>query len=108
MNLNTETAYQPAARSSIEEQRPARKTQQSFNGKPLWSKAFLITFWVLQILVCIVAWAFGAFYIYALSEFDNSSSDAALMYLSSIPLVEKPCLIVLAVPAHPSISHGPP
>jgi len=95
--MNTDTAYQPAARSSFEEQRALRDIQRHLNGKPLWSKAFLITFWVLQLLICIVAWAFGAFYIYAIIALEHSSSDAALMYLFfSNLLVEAPWLITLA------------
>lgn len=85
--MNTDTAYQPAARSSLEEQQRPRNMQTFINGKPIWSKAFLITFWVLQLLICIVGWAFGAFYIYAILRFDEQSSDAALMYLSSIMFV---------------------
>lgn len=88
--MNTDTAYQPAARSSLEERQRPRNIQTFINGKPIWSKAFLITFWVLQLLICIVGWAFGAFYIYAITAFDNQSSDAALMYLPSIPLIEEP------------------
>jgi hypothetical protein len=83
MNLNTETAYQPAARSSFEEQRPPIDNIQRFsNGKRMWSKAFLITFWVLQLLICIVGWFFGAFYIYAIYSWDHDGTGSALRYLS--------------------------
>jgi len=83
MNLNTDTAYQPAARSSIEEQRPPRTIQRSFNGKPLWSKAFLITFWVLQIIICIIGWCFGAFGLVIKSYADDEDADTALRYALS-------------------------
>jgi hypothetical protein len=83
MNLNTETAYQPAARSSFDEQRtPMDNIQRFSNGKRMWSKAFLITFWVLQLLICIVYWAFGAFYIYATSISESEDGDNALGYVS--------------------------
>jgi hypothetical protein len=83
MNLNTDTAYQPAARSSLDEQRhPIDNIQRFSNGKRMWSKAFLITFWVLQLLICIVGWAFGGFYIYAISSWDHDSTGSAIRYSS--------------------------
>jgi hypothetical protein len=83
MTLNTDTAYQPAARSSFDEQRhPIDNIQRFTNGKRMWSKAFLITFWVLQLLICIVGWAFGGFYVYAVTGFEHGESVSAIRYLS--------------------------
>jgi hypothetical protein len=81
MNMNTDTAYQPAARSSFDEPARPRDIQRSTNGKPLWNKAFLITFWVLQIIICIVAWGFGAFGLVVKSYSDSEDADTALRYL---------------------------
>jgi hypothetical protein len=83
MNLNTETAYQPAARSSFDEQRTSMDNIQRFsNGKRMWSKPCLITFWVLQLLVCIVGWALGSFYAYGISISESEDGDIALAYVS--------------------------
>jgi hypothetical protein len=91
MNMNTDTAYQPAARSSLDEPARPRDIQRSTNGKPLWNKAFLITFWVLQIIICIVAWGFGAFGLVVKSYSDSEDADTALRYLYPylIPLNKK-------------------
>jgi hypothetical protein len=48
----------------------------------MWSKAFLITFWVLQLLICIVGWAFGGFYIYATTSWDHDGTGSAIRYSS--------------------------
>ncbi|KAH0363241.1 hypothetical protein KCU65_g7479, partial [Aureobasidium melanogenum] len=52
--------YRPTARTSEEVQETPKNIQHIVTELPVWSKAFLITFWVLQILICIVGWGVGA------------------------------------------------
>ncbi|KAH0341534.1 hypothetical protein KCU81_g6191, partial [Aureobasidium melanogenum] len=52
--------YRPTARTSEEVQETPKNFQQTVTGLPAWSKAFLITFWVFQILICVVGWGVGA------------------------------------------------
>ncbi|KEQ70841.1 hypothetical protein M436DRAFT_29068, partial [Aureobasidium namibiae CBS 147.97] len=49
-----------------------------------WSKAFLITFWVLQIIICIVGWCFGAFGLVVKSYADDEDADTALSISAGI------------------------
>ncbi|KAK6002063.1 hypothetical protein QM012_001701 [Aureobasidium pullulans] len=51
--------YRPTARTSSEAQEAPKNIQQPNNGVPVWSKAFLITFWTIQIIVCIIGWGVG-------------------------------------------------
>ena len=54
-----------------------------------WSYGFLITFWVLQILVCIVGWFFGAVALTVKSLFTDhhnvEGAGRALEYATSAP-----------------------
>jgi hypothetical protein len=83
--MNTNTAYEPAARSSFDEQARPKDIQRSIDGKPLWRKAFLITFWVLQIIICIVGWGFGAFSLVVKSYSEDDKSQTALEYVYLYP-----------------------
>ncbi|KAG9649475.1 hypothetical protein KCU64_g9428, partial [Aureobasidium melanogenum] len=63
--------YRPTARTSEEVQETPKNIQRTVNGLPVWSKAFLITFWVFQILICVVGWGVGALALSAKSILDD-------------------------------------
>ncbi|KAG9841227.1 hypothetical protein KCU98_g8573, partial [Aureobasidium melanogenum] len=52
--------YRPTARTSEEVQETPKNIQHTVDGLPVWSKAFLITFWVFQFIICVVGWGVGA------------------------------------------------
>ncbi|KAH0012850.1 hypothetical protein KCU78_g9486, partial [Aureobasidium melanogenum] len=41
-------------------QETPKNIQHTVSGLPVWSKAFHITFWVFQIIICVVGWGVGA------------------------------------------------
>ena len=58
--MNIYPGYRPTARTSEEVQETPKNIQPSVNGVPVWSKAMLITCWVVQIIICIIGWGIGA------------------------------------------------
>lgn len=60
-----------------------------------WSYGFLITFWVLQILVCIVGWFFGAVALNVKSLFtDHHNVEGAGRALEYAAFAPNQCMIV--------------
>lgn len=88
--------YRPSARTSEEVPETPKNNQQTVNGVPVWSKGFLITFWVIQIIVCIVGWGVGALALGTKSILDDGdypyshNVDVALRYIY-------PQILILAV-----------
>jgi len=58
--MNIYPGYRPTARTSEEVQETPKNMQPTADGVPVWSKAMLITFWVIQIIICIIGWGIGA------------------------------------------------
>ncbi|CAD0110366.1 unnamed protein product [Aureobasidium uvarum] len=50
--------YRPTPNASSDMQ---ALPKYAINELPAWSKAFLIIFWIVQLIVCIVGWGIGAF-----------------------------------------------
>lgn len=101
--------YRPTARTSEEGQETPKTNQQTVNGVPVWSKAFLITFWVFQLIICLVGWGVGALAFGTKSILDDDdysyshNVDFALRYInlssyhSLTAVVSNICLTVSAV-----------
>lgn len=58
--MNIYPGYRPTARTSEEVQETPKNMQPTADGVPVWSKAMLITFWVFQLIICIIGWGIGA------------------------------------------------
>ncbi|CAD0093701.1 unnamed protein product [Aureobasidium mustum] len=58
--MNIYPGYRPTARTSEEVQETPKNMQPTTDGVPVWSKAMLITFWVFQLIICIIGWGIGA------------------------------------------------